>query len=200
MLGRMDREVERLDRLVGEVLTLARLTGRSDLPLKTQTLDVVDLLNDILGDAAFEAQAREVAITTSVEGSFSAEVEGELIYRALENIVRNAIIYTAEHTRITVLCETSADLLKLSVTDQGPGVGRDELERIFQPFSRGDDAESRGGYGLGLAIARQAIERHGGRVYASLPEAGGLAVTLELPRKPATFGKPATYHQANDQA
>jgi two-component system OmpR family sensor kinase len=194
MLGRMDREVERLDTLVGEVLTLARLTGRSDLPLKTQTLDVVDLLNDILGDAEFEAQAREVVITTSVDGSFSAEVEGELIYRALENIVRNAIKYTAEHTRITVLCETSPDLLKLCVTDQGPGVGRDELERIFQPFSRGDDAASRGGYGLGLAIARQAIERHGGRVYASLPEAGGLAVTLELPRKPATYG------QANDQA
>jgi len=194
MLGRMDREVERLDTLVGEVLTLARLTGRSDLPLKTQTLDVVDLLNDILGDAAFEAQAREVAITTSVEGSFSAEVEGELIYRALENIIRNAIKYTAEHTRIAVLCETSADLLKLSVTDQGPGVGRDELERIFQPFSRGDDAVSRGGYGLGLAIARQAIERHGGRVYASLPDAGGLTVTLELPRKPTA------YSPADDQA
>lgn len=182
MLGRMDREVERLDTLVGEVLTLARLTGRSDLPLKTQTLDVIDLLNDILSDAAFEAQAREVAITPSVEGIFNAEVEGELIYRALENVVRNAIKYTAEHTRISVLCETTSDLLKVRVTDQGPGVGRDELERIFQPFSRGDGAESRGGYGLGLAIARQAIERHGGRVYASLPEAGGLAVTLELPR------------------
>ncbi|OWV85269.1 histidine kinase [Rhizobium sp. R635] len=184
MLERMDREVERLDTLVGEVLTLARLTAGAGLPLKTQTLDVIELLNEILGDAAFEAQAREVSITTSVDGIFRAEVEGELIYRALENVVRNAVKYTADHSFISVSCETAADRLKICVTDQGPGVKRDELERIFQPFSRGKDAVPRGGYGLGLAITRQAIERHGGRVHASLPEAGGLAITLELPRKP----------------
>ncbi|ASY68729.1 HAMP domain-containing sensor histidine kinase [Sinorhizobium fredii] len=191
MLDRIDREVERLDALVGEVLTLARLTARSGLPLTTQTLDVVELLNEILGDAAFEAQARDVSITTSVDGVFLADVEGELIYRALENVVRNAVKYTAEHSRISVICETTADLLKIRVTDQGPGVIRDELERIFQPFSRGKDAVPRGGYGLGLAIARQAVERHGGRVYASLPDGGGLAITLELPRKP-------TAHRASD--
>jgi len=188
MLDRMDREVERLDTLVGEVLTLARLTAGSGRPLKTQTLDVIELLNEILGDAAFEAQAREVTITTSVDGVFRAEVEGELIYRALENVVRNAVKYTAEHSRISVSCEVGPDRLTIRVGDQGPGVGRDELERIFQPFSRGKDAVPRGGYGLGLAITRQAIERHGGRVHASLPEAGGLAITLELPRRPMPYG------------
>ncbi|MBP2448569.1 HAMP domain-containing sensor histidine kinase [Rhizobium leguminosarum] len=188
MLDRMDREVERLDTLVGEVLTLARLTAGSGRPLKTQTLDIIELLNEILGDAAFEAQARGVAITPSIDGIFRAEVEGELIYRALENIVRNAVKYTAEHSRVTVSCEAAADRLRIFVTDQGPGVGRDELERIFQPFSRGKDAVPRGGYGLGLAISRQAIERHGGRVRASLPDAGGLAITLELPRRPTPYG------------
>ncbi|OAV49673.1 two-component sensor histidine kinase [Rhizobium sp. WYCCWR10014] len=188
MLDRMDREVERLDALVGEVLTLARLTAGSGLPLKTQALDVIELLNEILGDAAFEAQAREVSITTSVEGTFRAEVEGELIYRALENVVRNAVKYTAEHSHISVACEATTDRLKICVTDQGPGVRRDELERIFQPFSRGKEAVPRGGYGLGLAITRQAVERHGGRVHASLPDAGGLEVTLELPRKPIPYG------------
>ncbi|AHG48302.1 histidine kinase (plasmid) [Rhizobium leguminosarum bv. trifolii CB782] len=183
MLDRMDREVERLDALVGEVLTLARLTAGSGLPLKTQTVDVIELLNEILGDAAFEAQAREVSITTGVDGIFRAEVEGELIYRALENVVRNAVKYTADHSFISVACEAAADRLKICVTDQGRGVKRDELERIFQPFSRGKEAVPRGGYGLGLAITRQAIERHGGRVHASLPEAGGLAITLELPRR-----------------
>ncbi|MDR9784507.1 HAMP domain-containing sensor histidine kinase [Rhizobium redzepovicii] len=188
MLDRMDREVERLDTLVGEVLTLARLTAGSGRPLKTQTLDVIELLNEILGDAAFEAQAREVTITTSVDGVFRAEVEGELIYRALENVVRNAVKYTAEHSRISVSCEVGPDRLTIRVGDQGPGVGRDELERIFQPFSRGKDAVPRGGYGLGLAITRQAIERHGGRVHASLPKAGGLAIMLELPRRPMPYG------------
>ncbi|MEI9432259.1 HAMP domain-containing sensor histidine kinase [Mesorhizobium sp. Cs1299R1N3] len=194
MLDRMDREVERLDALVGEVLTLARLTAGSRLPLKTQTLDVIDLLNEILGDAAFEARAREVSITSNVDDSFLAEVEGELIYRALENVIRNAVKYTAEHSQISVQCETTDDILKVSVADQGPGVGRNELERIFQPFSRGNDAAPRGGYGLGLAIARQAIERHGGRVYASLPDVGGLAIMLEIPRQPAM------YSPANDRA
>ncbi|MBD9597430.1 HAMP domain-containing protein [Ensifer sp. ENS05] len=188
MLDRMDREVERLDALVGEVLTLARLTAKSTAPLKTQTLDVIDLLNEILSDAAFEAQARNISITRSVDGVFPAEVEGELIYRALENIVRNAVKYTADQSRISVLCETTADILKIRVVDQGPGVVRDELERIFQPFARGSDAGPRGGYGLGLAIARQAVERHGGRVFASLPDTGGLAITLELPRRPTSQG------------
>lgn len=185
MLDRMDREVERLDTLVGEVLTLARLTAGSRLPLKTQTLDVIDLLNEILADAAFEAQARNVSITAIVDDSFLAEVEGELIYRALENVIRNAVKYTAEHSKVTVQCETKGDLLKVCVADQGPGVRRDEVERIFQPFSRGSDAAPSGGYGLGLAIARQAIERHGGRAYALLPPAGGLTVILEIPRQPA---------------
>ncbi|WFU12703.1 ATP-binding protein (plasmid) [Rhizobium sp. CB3090] len=188
MLDRIDREVERLDELVGEVLTLARLTARSASPLKTQTLDVIELLNEILGDTAFEAEAKDISITPDVDGVFPAEVEGELIYRALENVLRNAVKYTAEHSHISVLCEPTADLLKICVTDQGPGVSRDELERIFQPFSRGNDAMPKGGYGLGLAITRQAIERHGGRVYASLPTNGGLAITLEIPRKAAKNG------------
>ncbi|RWI57070.1 MAG: HAMP domain-containing protein [Mesorhizobium sp.] len=183
MLDRMDREVERLDVLVGEVLTLARLTSGTSLPLRTQTVDVLELLNEVLGDAEFEARTREVSITPSVDGAFLGEVEGELIYRALENVVRNAVKYTAERSKVTVRCETKDDLLTIRVADQGPGVGRDELERIFQPFSRGDDAEQREGYGLGLAITRQAIERHGGRVSASLADTGGLAITIELPRK-----------------
>ncbi|MCM5553355.1 HAMP domain-containing sensor histidine kinase [Pleomorphomonas sp. NRK KF1] len=186
MLDRMDREIERLDMLVGEVLTLARSTVKSNLPLKTQTVDVIDLLNEILGDAAFEAQARGISIATSIDSTFPAEVEGELIYRALENVIRNAIKYTADGSMVSVHCETGQDRLTLCIEDRGPGVSQDELERIFQPFSRGNGVEARGGYGLGLAIARQAVERHGGRIYASLPKEGGLAITLELPRRPST--------------
>lgn len=187
MLDRMDREVERLDGLVGEVLTLARLTAGAGLPLKTQSLDVVDLLNAILADAAFEGEAGEATITSRVEGAFLAEVDGELIYRALENVIRNALKHAAPHPRIAVSCAMSADLLRVCVRDQGPGVGQGELERIFRPFCRGDDAAGRAGHGLGLAIARQAVERHGGRVFAFLPAGGGLAVTLEIPRRAPKF-------------
>ncbi len=185
MLDRMDREVERLDALVGEVLVLARMTAGSDDPFQTQRLDVIEILNDILADASFEAQGRGVSITTDIEGSFIADVDGEQVYRALENVIRNATRYTAENSRVAVQCEADADRLTMRVVDQGPGVGDDELDRIFQPFSRGSDAVPQGGYGLGLAIARQAVERHGGRVSAELPESGGLAITLEIPRCPS---------------
>ncbi|MCY3877330.1 MAG: ATP-binding protein [Rhodobacteraceae bacterium] len=186
MLDRVDREVERLDTLVGKSLVLARLTDRSEVPLKTQRLDVIEVLNDILADAAFEAKAHGVSITTDVDGSFLADVDGELIYRALENVIRNATKYTAEESRVSVRCDVAADLLTVQVTDQGPGVGRDELDRIFLPFSRGANALPRGGSGLGLAIARRAVERHGGRVTAELPQGGGLAITLDIPRYPTT--------------
>jgi signal transduction histidine kinase len=191
MLDRMDREVERLDALVGEVLTLARLTTTANLRLKTQNLDVIDLLNEVLSDAVFEAESRKISITPNVDGCFLADVDGELIYRAFENVIRNAVKYTFAQSKISVHCETSLYLLKVCVSDHGPGVKRAELERIFQPFARGSDAEPKGGYGLGLAIARQAVEHHGGRVYASLPDAGGLAVTLELPSSVSDLAKAA---------
>lgn len=183
ILDRMDREVERLDTLVGEILTLAKMRASSTRQIQTQTLDVIDLLHDIVDNAAFEAAARSVTIKANVEGSFLADVDGELIYRALENVVRNAIHYTAEHSQVLVRCETTVDSLKIEVCDQGPGVSRDDLERIFLPFSRGTNAIAREGFGLGLAITRQAVEQHGGRVYAHLPEKGGLAITIELPGK-----------------
>jgi signal transduction histidine kinase len=97
--------------------------------------------------------------------------------------LRNAVQYTAQNSVISVRGEVIADVLKVQVSDHGPGVAPDNLERIFQPFFRSNADTPIRGYGLGLAIARQAIERHGGRIYASLPEGGGLAITFELPQK-----------------
>ncbi|RFB75525.1 sensor histidine kinase [Methylovirgula sp. 4M-Z18] len=180
MMDRMVREVERIDGLIGEILTLARLTDRSNAGLEVQTLDVIDLLNDIVADAAFEAQARKIHVSQQGVQTFVAEVNGELIYRALENVIRNAVKYTSDGSQVSVRTRVKDDTLRIVVTDEGPGVPASELERIFQPFSRGEDAVVRGGYGLGLAITKQAVERHGGRVTASIADTGGLAVTLEI--------------------
>ncbi|MBB4351722.1 HAMP domain-containing sensor histidine kinase [Aliirhizobium cellulosilyticum] len=181
MLDRMDREVERLDVLVGEVLTLARLTVSSGVPIKTQTVDVIELLNAILADAGFEAQSRGISVTDRIEGTFLANVEGEMIYRALENVVRNAVKYTADDTSVLVVSEIGDGVLSIQITDQGAGVQPDELERIFQPFCRGQGAQDTTGYGLGLTISRQALERHGGWIFATLTPAGGLMISLGIP-------------------
>lgn len=127
-----------------------------------QTLDVIDLLDDIVADAAFEAEARGVAVSHDRAVSFVAEVNGELIYRAIENVVRNAVKYTADHTQVAVVSKVENDRLRIVVADEGPGVPAADLDRIFHPFSRGEAAISTGGYGLGLAITKHAIERHGG--------------------------------------
>ncbi|MFT4162818.1 sensor histidine kinase [Shinella sp.] len=181
-MGRMVREIERIDGLVGEILTLARLTDQSQEGLDVQTLDVIDLLDDIIADAAFEAEARGVAVSHDRAASFVAEVNGELIYRAIENVVRNAVKYTADRTQVTILSRVENDRLIIVVSDEGPGVPAADLDRIFRPFSRGEAAGASSGYGLGLAITRRAIERHGGRVKASPGARGGLTIFLELPR------------------
>lgn len=181
-MARMVREIERIDGLVGEILTLARLTNQSKEGLDVQTLDVIDLLDDIVADAAFEAEARGVTVRHDRAGAFVADVNGELIYRAIENVVRNAVKYTGEQTQVSVLSQIEGGTLRIVVTDEGPGVPTADLNRIFHAFSRGEHAASTGGYGLGLAITKHAIERHGGHVTASPGKDGGLIVKLELPR------------------
>jgi signal transduction histidine kinase len=182
MIERMGREIERLDDLIGEILTLARLANHSEAMLDVQKLDVMDLLNAIVSDAAFEGQARGIEIAADTPDAFVAEVNGELIYRALENVIRNALKYTADHSLITITGTIIADKLRLTVNDQGPGMPADDIEAMFRPFFRGGNAVEQDGHGLGLAITRQAVERHGGQVSAAAASGGGLAVTIEIPR------------------
>lgn len=182
MIDRMDREIERIDGLVGEILTLARLTSRSDDSV-VQTVDLMDLVNEIVDDAAFEGQARGMSVSHEGAATFVADVDGELIYRAFENVIRNALKYSPESSRVSVRSEVIGETLRVTVADEGPGVEAPDLERIFQPFLRGSDAGAQDGYGLGLAITKRAIEKHGGRVTAALGARGGLGVTLEIPRR-----------------
>ena len=106
----------------------------------------------------------------------------ELLRRALENVIRNAVKYTAADTTVRVdMTSAGAGLVRIEVRDRGPGVPPDSLRRLFEPFYRADPARDRksGGAGLGLAIAREGIERHGGAISArNLPE-GGLAIEIE---------------------
>mgnify|MGYP000082208006 CR=1 FL=1 len=184
MLDRIDREIARLDRLIGEVLTLARTSGQAEHPITLQRLDVIEILNQILADAAFEAQSRGVTITDEIPGEFPADMDGELIYRALENVIRNATKYTRAGTAVAVSCASSPERLTVEITDQGPGVAASDLDRIFQPFCRGTSSEDQTGHGLGLAIARHAIDAHGGSIRADHAPDGGLRVTLTIPRHP----------------
>jgi len=177
---RIDREVVRLDRLVGELMTLSRLQAGTGEEGKSR-LDVIELVAGIADDARFEARASGCDLNFSASGEFVIDGKAELLHRAFENVVRNAIKFT--HPGTTIELETDLSVprrLRLVVCDCGPGVLPSELEAIFEPFHRGADA-SADGFGLGLAIARRAIEAHGGTIRAANRSQGGLCIEIVLP-------------------
>jgi len=187
MLDRIELEASRLNELIGRILTLARLEdGEQLVPQTPVPLD--ELVVSVSEDAEFEAQERRCHVHTSlVEGNWEVRGNASLLHSAVENVVRNAIRYTQEGSpvEIALKAETQGGVREavLQVSDSGPGVPEDALEKLFQPFYRLDDARGRqtGGVGLGLAITERAVRFHGGRVSACNRPQGGLMVEIRLP-------------------
>lgn len=186
-LDRIEKEAERLNRMIGELLTLSLLENGTLAGAK-QPVDLQLLLSEIVQDADFEAAGfkRQVQLV-----SVPAQVSGnpELLLRAIENVVRNGLHYTAEGTSVVVTLELDRDSnVVIRVSDQGPGVPEEMLSAIFLPFYRVAEARDRlsGGTGIGLAITARAIALHGGTVTARNRAGGGLEVEIRLPQQSAS--------------
>ena len=179
-LNRIEREAGRLDKLIGQVISLARLED-SAVSLRAEPVDLGELVREIAADARYEAGETAVAVT----GVESVTVTGEpaLLKSAIENVVRNAVRYTAAGTTVTVSLVAEAGEAGVTVRDHGPGVPTEAIESIFEPFVRVGDARERntGGEGIGLAITAGVARAHGGRVAARNAPDGGLTVELRLP-------------------
>ena len=189
-LDRIERESERLAELVGQVLTLSRLeAGVSGAP--EEYVDLTQLLDSVVEDARFEAESSGRRVSLDAAGEVIVKARAELLRRALENVVRNAVKYTAAGTTVEV-CMQRRDERKsvtVSICDRGPGVPASELEAVFKPFFRvgsTDASDTGGGYGLGLAIAKRAVEAHAGRIHAENRAGGGLCIEISLPLTAAT--------------
>ncbi|MBW6493079.1 MAG: HAMP domain-containing histidine kinase [Burkholderiaceae bacterium] len=181
-IERIERETNRLDQLIGELLTLSRLESDA-VGDRRELVDLMELIVEVCEDARFEAQASGRTLDYSSDGTAYARVQSEMIYRAIENVVRNAVKYSPPGARIEVeVQQQPPGRLLLRVLDRGPGVAEEDLPRLFEPFFRGRDAG--GGFGLGLAIARQAVLVHGGSIEAANREGGGLVVEISLPLTP----------------
>lgn len=185
VLDRIERETQRLDDLIGQLLTLARLEAGAKSKEATE-IDLAAMVQEVAADAQFEAQScrRQVRLVACDECTVTGTPE--LLRSALENIVRNGIRYTPEgaQVEISLRCE-SRDVephAVVRVRDHGPGVPEDSLQDIFRPFYRVADDRNRqtGGVGLGLAIAQQAIRLHGGTIKAVNAAGGGLEVEVSL--------------------
>jgi len=181
-LERIERESNRLDAMVGEILTLARLDSRTAGQAK-EPVDFAHLVASIAEDARFEAEASGRRVTVSISGDARVTGDPALLHRAVENVVRNAVRFTAPNTAVDITLATSSDRVLLSVTDHGPGIAPDELHKVFEPFYRAAGTDS-SGFGLGLAIAQRAVEAHGGTIRAANVPSGGLRVEVALPLPP----------------
>ncbi|APW40881.1 hypothetical protein RD110_22395 [Rhodoferax koreense] len=183
MVDRAERETGRLDALIDEMLTLHRLTAPA--PMARSAVDMVEILHDIAADADFEARAKNRSVRIETPERFVAHVDGDLVYRAFENVIRNAVKHTAEASTVEVHARLvgHGEQLEVVVSDHGPGVPPHMLEAIFEPFVRIDPRDTGRGSGLGLTIARSALQAHGGTIEASLADSGGLRVRMTLPER-----------------
>jgi two-component system sensor histidine kinase CpxA len=178
-LQRIEQEAERLDQLVGQVMTLARLRKDAEIPRKPIVLDQV--LSEIVSDARFEHPEASVDYRPSPVPAVLGDPQG--LKSAIENVVRNAIAYAGDGQCIEVKLERVPDGIAVRVLDHGPGVPEKDLKRIFEPFFRVDASRDHqtDGQGIGLAIAARVMELHGGKITARNRPGGGLEVELRLP-------------------
>lgn len=182
-LQRIEHESERLDKMIGELLALSRAENHN-IAEDEEYFDLRELVAVVVNDARYEAQVPGVEILLQVSPQVDYTVKGnaELMRRAIDNIVRNALRFSTHGQQVKVLLSQVDKCYQIQVSDQGPGVDESKLSSIFDPFVRVKSAMSGKGYGLGLAITRKVILAHGGQVEARNGEQGGLVITLRVPR------------------
>ncbi|WP_422931871.1 sensor histidine kinase [Singulisphaera sp. PoT] len=181
LLARIRRDVTRLSDLVNELIHLARAEADPTARILAG-VPLADLLGTLVDDCAIEAEARGCRLALALGRASPIQGDPELLRRAFENILRNAIRHAPVGTSVDVNLASDSNGALVLIRDHGPGVPSESLSAIFQPFFRveGDRSRESGGVGLGLAIARRAIALHNGTITAH-NAAPGLAVETRLP-------------------
>jgi two-component system sensor histidine kinase CpxA len=184
LLDRIQKEADRLNELVAELLQVTRVEGDPSQQ-RSEAVPLGELLADIVYDSLLEAKAKDCTLLLQAPDTVTLNGDEELIRRAVENVIRNAIRYAPPGTSIDITLRKIGSAAEISVRDYGPGVPEAALPRIFDPFYRVDSDRNRasGGLGLGLAIARRSVELHKGKLIArnAIP---GLQVIITLPLAP----------------
>ncbi|MDX1980858.1 MAG: ATP-binding protein [Bryobacteraceae bacterium] len=171
----IQHEVDRLNSLVSSLLQVSRVEA-DPTRLKREAVDLDALLADVADTCRIEAAG--CAIEVAGEGGV-VKGDAELLRRAVENVIRNAIRYSPPNGRIEVSLSRTASAVRAAIRDHGPGVPEQSLPLLFETFYRVDGQQS-GGHGLGLSISRRAVELHGGRIAARNAQPG-LEVEITLP-------------------
>lgn len=177
------REVESLSSLIDDLFELARLDAQG-LELSHSQVALSDLISDTLENFSAVAVERDITLDGAVgAGVDPAWIDAERIGRVLNNLVGNALSYTQSGGVVRIAARREGDQIIVEVQDNGPGFRADELDKIFEPFVRGEISRSRktGGAGLGLSIARGFVEAHGGTILARNKHDGGAVFQFTIP-------------------
>ncbi|MEO6908272.1 MAG: ATP-binding protein [Abditibacteriaceae bacterium] len=187
-LQRIRREAERLNEMIGQLLALSRLESGT-AKVQDTVIDLPKLLEGIVADAEFEAGSQDRHVRLIHADDCQTAGAPDLLRSAIENVVRNAVRYTAKETTVEIelkklpVDNVASKQCQITVRDFGVGVPQESLPHLFHPFYRVTDARDRqsGGTGLGLAISERAIRFHGGNIKATNAPEGGLLVEINLP-------------------
>jgi len=180
-IGSMLEEAQRLTDLVDALLTLARMDAtKADAP--REEVNIAALLEEVRDQFEVLANEKRQTIVVMSDDNVAVKADRTLLYLALVNLVHNAIQHGPADSRILITAVRSARKIDISVKDNGPGISREYHEKIFERFFRVDKARSRaqGGAGLGLAIAKQAVERNGGRIMLENNSDGGSVFRIQF--------------------
>lgn len=180
-LDRIEHEAGRLDRMIGELLALTRAEHQGFAG--EDYFDLYGLVEAVVNDARYEAQVPgvEIVLSASQPEDYTVKGNAEMMRRAVENIIRNAIRFSSHGQRVSVSLARVDTQLDITVADRGPGVEESKLSSIFDPFVRVNSPLNGKGYGLGLAIARKAVVAHNGQVEAHNGANGGLVIRIRIP-------------------
>jgi two-component system sensor histidine kinase CpxA len=184
--NRIGIEAERLDKMIGQLLTLTRIDSGVEFT-RREIFDLTNLVQEVAADGDFEARAQQREVKVVQADSCSLNGFPEMLRSAIENVVRNAIRFAPTGTAVEVSLDrvsaNNAESAVLKIRDHGPGVSPRFLADIFKPFHRAfTDGNANGqGAGLGLAIAERVVRRHDGSIHAYNASDGGLVVEIVLP-------------------
>ena len=181
LIGRIETESQRLNEMISQLLVLSKLETGSE-NFQKREINLTKLFEQIIADADFEAKGNEKAVKILQKDAVRVFGNETLLRSAIENVLRNAVRYTADKTTVEVKLSAENKRAVVSVRDYGAGVPEAEIKKLFRPFYRVNAARERktGGIGLGLAIAERAVHAHQGTIKAQNTE-NGLAVEISLP-------------------
>ncbi|MDO5638438.1 MAG: HAMP domain-containing sensor histidine kinase [Neisseria sp.] len=182
---RLESELTRMDTLVGELLTLSRLET-SNIPLEKENLKLIPFLNQLVEDCQTIAQTNKQSILLQIDKvpeTARLLANESYLYRALDNVIRNAMNYSPEGSIIKVRLHQDSRNWLIDITDNGPGIDESQLPHIFTAFYRADSSAQKPGTGLGLAITKHIVGQHGGKIIAENRRSNGLRMRFILPKK-----------------